>query len=746
MLPTAEDIGLRVNLISVLVSSFTIMLLFLCIVHLARAWRGFEKTVAEKIAVYGSASVGALAFAFSHSFWFNAVESEVYAVSMCFTALVFYLALLWLDYADVPLGNRILLLISYLIGLSCGVHLLGVLALMSVTYIIAFHKKPVTFGNFIGTGVIGACIILAIYPGIVQGLPFIIEKLSIWAVVFLLILLAVLAVVFIRKDMRLPAFAALSILLVVIGYSTYLMVKIRSGVNPFLDENDPQTWSGLLSYLNREQYGSESLFLTMFKRKAPFWTYQIKKMYLRYLGWQYFELSKFFGLPFLLGIVGAVHHFYRDRKGAFTNLVLFFMTGLAIVIYLNQDDPQPRERDYAYVGSFFAFAIWIGLGALAMVEFIWEYLRNRRSALTAALACCVCLAAVPMNMWAHNHHSHNRSGNFVAWDYSYNLLNTCEPNSILYTNGDNDTFPLWYLQAVDSIRTDVRVVNLSLLNTGWFIKQIRDKYPRVPMPKRFDDNYVDNVLESRDFQAVMERHWLPKRKVSIDGPTPDAPKLVWDVPATVSVPVGSSGQVEYFLRVQDWMILNTLAVNQWKRPIYFAVTVSDANLLGLRNIQDPSKNYLRMDGLAFKLMPQPTPLISPELMAENLIKKYRYRNLNNPHVYLDDNIVKLLGNYRQGILQLAFYYLSEASRRGDTLETGRDLPLAERVERFDELPMRVKALTALDFIEDRIPEDLIPSRYDLITIQIGRLYADLGKPEELDRRLKLVEQRSKAGR
>ena len=871
MLPLAEDSGLRVNLVSTILSAFTILFLYLCIVRMARSWRGMEKTVTDKISVYGSAAVGALAFAFSHSFWFNAVEAEVYAVSMFFTALVFYLAMLWLDYTDVPMGNRILLFIFYIIGLSCGIHLLNILALISVTYIVAFQKREANFGNIVITGLIGSAIIFAIYPIIIQGIPFLIsiEKLKIWSVVIILIGLIIATILFIKHDKRLAAFGTFAVLLVIIGYSTFLLIKIRSGLNPFLDENNPETWHKLLAYLNREQYGTESLFLTMFERKAPFWTYQIKKMYLRYLGWQYLEPSRFLALPFLLGMIGVVHHFYRDSKGAFTVLALFFMTGLAIVFYLNQDDPQPRERDYAYVGSYFAFAIWIGLGALALIELIGNGLKKPKLPFVAGSISAICIAAVPLNMWIQNYHSHDRSGNYVAWDYSYNLLNTCEPDAILFTNGDNDTFPLWYLQAVDSIRTDVRVVNLSLLNTGWFIKQIRDKEPKVPLPKKilagippvtrvFNDHYIDNFIEARDQSAFLDRRWKQPRKVLIDGPTAEDPKMIWDVPATYSFPIDLGGnRVEDFhsLRVQDIMILNILAANRWKRPVYFAVTVSEGALIGLLhigssilesgdiidlagfinqlkndddqlsryiygqisyttrqlidsfvdNVQQTDhiqkaliddinqliqrvslydvdrfvditlsttigrmmddelfgeqlvlfnrmileevypnqikrgpKNYLTMEGLAFKVMPEPSPTISTDLMAENLLHKYSYRNLNDPKVYYDDNIIKLFGNYRQGMIRLAYSYINEANHKGDNDVSGSELPLAERIEKFDELPLRVKALTALDFMSEQIPDTLIPIKHEFLNLQIGQLYSQVGKPVEMRRQLDLL--------
>ena len=737
MIPFAENIGLRVNLVSGLLSALTVLLLYLCIIRMLRAWRGREKTLKDKFTVFGSGVVGALTFAFSHSYWFNAVEAEVYSVSMFFTALVFYMALVWLDYADEPLGNRILLFIFYIVGLSSGIHLLNVLALISVTYIVAFQKREATFKNFIIAGLIGSGIIFAIYPGIIQGIPLVIKKYSVWSLIPIMFTMLYLIIYFIKKDRRIPAFALLSTLLVIVGYSTFLMIKIRSGLDTFLDENDPETWSKLLAYINREQYGTESLFLTMFERKAPFWTYQIKKMYLRYFSWQFIAGptgANYFAIPFLLGVVGAVHHFYRDSKGAFTVLALFFMTGIAILLYLNQPDPQPRERDYAYVGSFFAFAIWIGIGVAALIDLVGEWSAKLKSMPVAGAVTVACFMAAPVNMFVQNYHTHDRSGNYVAWDYSYNLLNTCAKDAILYTNGDNDTFPLWYLQAVEGVRTDVRVVNLSLLNTGWFVQQIRDKEPKVPLPAKVTDEYISNVIDARDMRGLMDRHWQEKRKVSIDGFTPDSPKLVWEVPSSLTYPVGTGG-MEHFLRVQDLMILNTMAANKWKKPIYFAVTVSDANLVGLRDIKNPQNNYLSMEGLAFRLSPEPVPLINAPKIAENMFNVYKYRGVNDSDVYFNDNILKLLGNYRQGLIQLSYEYLTEMTETANTDSTGSELALDTRIAEYSSLPPAVKSLTALDFMERELPEDLIPIKYDVISLQIGRIFAQLNRPHKMAERL-----------
>lgn len=736
MLPFVENVGFRVNLVSVVVSAITVLLLYLSLVRLIESWRGAAENLRDKMTVYGSAAIGALAFAFSHSFWFNAVEAEVYSMSMFFTALVFYLSLRWLDYADEPFGNRIILLIFYIIGLSSGVHLLNILVLMSFAYIIAARKmEELTLKRFIVTGLIGSAVIFSIYPGIIQGVPSIIKSFSIWTFLAILGGLGYVCYWSLKNGRRIIGMISLSSLLVIIGYSTYMLVKIRSGLDPFLDENNPETWAGLLSYLNREQYGSESLFLTMFDRHAPFWTYQIKKMYIRYLSWQYFDFNKFYALPFLLGLYGAIYQFYKDAKSAFPVFVLFMMTGFAIVLYLNQDDPQPRERDYAYVGSYYAFAIWIGIGVTALMDTFARSIKALKPEHAIGAIGVLCFFMVPFNMWVRNYHEHDRSGNYVAWDYAYNLLSTCEPDAILYTNGDNDTFPLWYMQAVEGIRTDVRVANLSLLNTGWFIKQIRDKYPQVPMPARITDSYIDYNIDSRDISGLSDRRWEQVRKVSVAGKTPFSPKMTWDVPATLSYPVGAGGQSMHFLRVQDFMILNTIVANKWERPIQFAVTCPDGNLLGLRDVRDPSKNYLTMDGLTFLLHPEPSPMWDAQRMADNLLRRYQYRNANNPSVFFNDSQLKLLGNYRQAFIQLAYYYYTESTNTGNVDTTGMSIPLEERVKGFESLPPRVKALTVMDFMGDRIPEDVVDVKMDVITMQIGRLYTLLGKPEEMKIRL-----------
>lgn len=754
MLPLAEDIGLRVNLISSLVSALTIMLTYLVIVRLLRAWRGEPTTWEERAKVYSGGVIGALAFAFAHSFWFNATEAEVYAPSMFFTALVVWLILVWMERAERRASDRILLLIAYLIGLAIGVHLLNVLALPTVFMIIYFKRFELRLDTFFFFALATAAGMGAVYPGIVKGVPFLIETLSFWSVAVALGAVVVASYWAIREHRRTTALILTSLLLVFIGYSTYAVIYIRSTLDPPIDENNPDSPARLVSYLNREQYGDIPLTV----RRAPLWDYQIRKMYIRYFGWQYvgrpstatyslldktllsigikpqsrftvdqngyksdtFVFRGLYGLPFLLGMIGMAYHWANDRKRFLAFLLLFIMTGLAIVVYLNQEDPQPRERDYAYVGSFFVFALWIGMGATAVIEAVVGGFRRESKPRNVGFASVVALLLllVPVNMFSFNFHEHDRTGNYVAYDYSYNILQSCEPNAILFTNGDNDTFPLWFLQYVYGIRTDVRVVNLSLLNTRWYIRQLRDQEPRVPI-----------MLSDSQIDAIAPQLWPEPKKMQIQVPketykryleepsnldtvatVPENPRLVWELRPTYL------GQA---LRVQDIMVVHILMANRFERPVYFAVTVSPENKVGLDNPgrKPELKNYLRMDGLVQKVVPVggPRVYISPQKLYTNLFEKYQYRNLDDPSVFLNDNIVGLLQNYRSAFLQLVQHY----QRHGD----------------------KQKALEVLDKMSTVMPEDVIWLNNKQITYFVGQMYAELGRPQEFAKRLERILQR-----
>ena len=754
MIVPLPDIGLRVNSLSALLSAFTVLLTYLIIVRLTRRWVGQEKTVRDQVVLYGSGAIGAIAFAASHSFWFNAVEAEVYAISMFFTALVVWLAVRWMDESDDPQSTRYLLLIAYFVGLSTGVHLLNVLALSPIVMLIYFQKYKFSWKGAILALGISMVAILIVYPGLISGIPKLLRG-GILDLVVLLVLGVVAFFLSVRYRRSLLAIILASVLLVVIGYSSYIVIYVRANQDVAINENQPDTVERLISYLNREQYGAvgpvelqnvspgararmrqggaimmpiggnEVIRFHILERKAPLWKYQINRMYIRYLSWQYFigEHGEVLIVPFILGLMGMLWHFWRDWRRASVIGLLFLMTGLAIIIYLNQEDPQPRERDYAYVGSFFAFAIWVGMGVAALVEFIDDFFRKRSPAFRRAVAFVVVglmVLAVPVNMLAQNYHTHNRSGNYVAWDYSRNMLESCAPNAIIFTNGDNDTFPVWYLQVVEKVRPDVRVVNLSLLNTDWYIKQLRDEEPRVPVT--FSDRDIEMRLTARTDEALLLRYW-PKNRREWKIQTPDG-EMKWEVPATMYIPTGlpneASGEPN-FLRIQDIMILHIIEQNHWKRPIYFAVTVSQQNMLGLNP-------WLSMEGLVFHLYPHKVPSVDPVMIKKNLFETYagHYRNLDNPKVYLFDNIVTLLQNYRSAFLQLAFTYYRDIPGGQNKVATSSGIPREQWEDRFDELSPSEKALMVLQKMNTIMPPSAIETTSLSIAGQIGRLFAELG--------------------
>ncbi len=822
MVPLAKDIAFRVNLISAITSAFTVLFLYLIIVRLVMLWRGEPRSRHDKIVLYSSGAIGALAFAFTDSFWFNAVESEVYALSVFFTAAVVWLAMKWMQHAEEPRSDRYVLMIAYCVGLAIGVHLLNILALPFVFLIFYFKKfKPASFAEMlvhvvIAGAILGVCafiglvfkfvyaglalyllghyfyargkvseagrryahlaltlgvgttVFVAIYPGVIKGVPFIAEKTSMEAVLLFMLLLLIAGVVAVSERRRWLSVSLLSLFLIVLGYSTYTALYIRSNLNPAIDENDPENAAGMVRYLNREQYGTWGILPRRFpnipfewefrqryagenyklyqfgKQVSFFWNYQLKKMYWRYFGWQFIGKGKTIGsdgyivetislrglyaLPFLIGLFGMVHHFFRDWKRALPVLVLFIMTGVAIVVYLNQEDPQPRERDYIYVGSFFAFAMWIGVGVSAILDWVGEVLKQRTARSLAMVgAALLLLVAGPLNLFAFNFHSHDRTGDYVPYDYSYNLLQSCEKDAIIFTNGDNDTFPLWFLQEVEGIRKDVRVVNLSLLNTDWYIKQLRDQEPRVPI--RMSDSQIEalrpmSMLELLAMSGQVAEQELeglrrnPPKKVKVSIPVPQEARArdlaelgEWARP---SAPEGADrisfevlptlmGQG---IRVQDYMVLHILYENQWRRPVYFAVTVSNENKLNLFR-------YLRMDGLAFKVVTVPGDYqVAPERLRKNLFEGFRYRSLQDPSVYFTDNVKGLLQNYRAAFLRLATEY-ARAQRYAEMVET-------------------------LDKMEEVMPEAIIPVLDLRAQLEIAKLYYLGGRKEESERRLKKV--------
>jgi len=677
MIPFVSDIAYRVNYISVLSSAFTVMLLYLTIVHLIREWKGgkLETEFDWKTAIF-SGVLGSLTFAFTHSFWFNAVEAEVYAPSMLFTALIVWLIMVWAEKSNQPGSDKYLLMISYIIGLAMGVHLLNVLALPFVTMIIYHKKFKYSLSTFIFNVAITGAIVAIIYPGIVKYLPQLAKIGDGIGLVVFFVLLIWLVVWALNNKKALLSLASLSVLLIIIGYSTYVMIYIRSGLDPMIDENNPETIEKFIDYLERKQYGDHDPFDRegkwkespngkRYKSTSDFvWNYQINKMYVRYFLWQFVGMDddetnwswkQFYWLPFILGMLGIYWHFRHDPKHAWSVMALFIMTGIAIIVYLNQPDPQPRERDYSYVGSFFAFSIWIGLGFAGLMELLKYIMGKEKENVGNAVmvgAFVVLMAIIPINMLAKNFDSHDRSGRYIAWDYSYNMLQSCEPNAILFTNGDNDTFPLWYLQEVEEVRTDIRIVNLSLLNTPWYVQQLKDLEPKVPIT--YSDAEIERLQLMRwDKPQVLEIP-IPEdfgQQQQIEYSRSFGSRNI-DVPKSIKFRVRPQMKMQNIglLRVQDLMILHILHANRWKKPIYFAVTVAKSNMM------DELQQYMRMDGLALKIVPYKDWKISPENLERNLTEVYKYRGLDDGSVHYDKNILGLLQNYRTAYLQVADYH------------------------------------------------------------------------------------------
>lgn len=836
--PSTAKIPVMVNIMSALASAFTILFLFWSITHLARKifGSGENESLSEMIVILGAGAVGALAYTFSDTFWFSAVEGEVYGTSSLFTALVFWAILKWENEADEPYANRWLVLISYLVGLSIGVHLLNLLAIPAIVFVYYFRKYEVTRnGVLAATGislVILALMIWVVIPGLVVlaswfellfvngiGMPY-----NSGVIFYAIALTAAVSygIIYTYRHKKVIANTALLCLsVIVIGYSSYAMTVIRSSANPPMDQNNPDNVFSLLSYLNRDQYGSRPLvygqyynapldskepysqgsptyikkngryaiaeykqspnyddrFCTLFPRMYSsnpehiqeyknwanikgtpvqatnrqgesetlmkptfgenlqfFFAYQIGYMYLRYFMWNFsgrqndvqgqggilngnwitginildsFRLgdqnhlpptigdnrgkNAYYMLPLILGLMGMFFQYQSGKKGKqdFTVvMLLFFMTGLAIVIYLNQDPLQPRERDYAYAGSFYAFAIWIGLGVLAVYDLIRRFSAATVSAIAAT---AISLLAVPMLMASENWDDHDRSGRFTARDFGGDYLKSCAPNAIIFTNGDNDTFPLWYAQEVEGIRTDVRVCNLSYLQTDWYIDQMRKKYyDSDPLPIKFTEDQV--VQGTRDVVYVLDQLKRPINLnealefVRSDDPgtkLQQAENASYFPSKQLYFPVDksavlSTGTVEakddslivdkleinltgQYITKDEMIILDILNNNKWKRPIYFAVTVGKEKYLNLQE-------YFQAEGFAYRLVPVKTKAkegqigigrVNSKVMYDNMLNKFKWGNMNDPKVYLDENNMRMAMNIRNNFVRLADQLITE---------------------------------------------------------------------------------------
>jgi hypothetical protein len=756
MVPFVADVAVRMHFISALASALTCGLLYLLSVNFIVMWRGEPASLYDRVVVYGSAVVGALSLTFSPTFWFNAVEAEVYGMSMLFVGGIIWLGMRWYQRAANKSGDMYLLFIAYIVGLSVGVHLLAILALFPVMLFYYFRNYEFSVPSLVKFGVVAVIVFGVVYPGVVKELPSLLDgefggaKSQIFTFIPLLLIAAAFYGLYysIKRQHRTLNIAVLSFLLIVLGYSTYTTVYIRANAHPPMNENDPSTLARLVSYLNREQYGEAPLINRRWNNEPEqlaaqakyasdldfLWKYQLDHMYLRYFGWNFVgsegdwkeagvNWKQLYGIPLFLGLFGAFYHWRRDPKMAAVASATFIVMGLALVMYFNMQEPQPRERDYFYVGSFFIFSMWIGIGVLGAIDWVKQKIGTSGGyGLTGFGILILAFLVVPMNMLRTNFHQANRKGNYIAWDYSYNLLQTCDQDAVLFTNGDNDTFPLWYLQDVEGVRRDVRVVCLSLLNTSWYITQLKHQEP-------YGAKKVDISTPDAEIAGIGPRQYQPRimklpvpgevmRRYSVEGTsatlqnkdkTADAPDTIsFYMPNTLSY-----GNVKA-IRVQDFMVYDIVMSTNWQRPIYFAMTVAPDGQIGLRD-------YLQLEGLALRLVPKKRTSMYANInefrMKQQLftdVQKpsktpsfgYLWRGLNDSTTYFDEDIRRLMTNYRQAFLLLAQEYASTPGKSQTVLE------LLDRMEQV--VPRNV------------IAEDFRTKIYE------GNLYAAGGRTDKFD--------------
>ena len=809
--PDATKAAVMVNSLSAIASAATIMFLYWTIVHLAKKlFPAEELSTGEQIAVWGSGLVGALAFTFTDSFWFSAVEGEVYALSSLFTAMVFWAILKWENVAHEKYANRWLVLIAYLMGLSIGVHLLNLLAIPAIGLVYYFKKYEFSWKGVVYALAASMGILLGIQYGIIPGVPriaFVFDRIFVNSfglpfnsgILFMIALLAAASVWGInytrKRNMVVWNNALTMIIVILIGYSSFALIVIRASANPPMNQNNPDNAFALVRYLNREQYGDrplakgpyynaprigtkdpkeqynkvdgkyevtgtmpggsvyepkmETVFPRMYSDKANhiqaykdwgkvkgtpvrvrergevktlqkptfgenlrfFFSYQIGHMYMRYFMWNFvgrqndiqghgsFENGNwvsgisfidepkvgprdnmpdfmkndpsrnvYYFLPLLLGLLGLFFQYNQGKKGKETfavTMLLFILTGLAIVVYLNQYPYQPRERDYAYAGSFYAFAIWIGLGVLAVYAGLKKVLKGAPG---AVLATIISVVAVPGVLASQNWDDHDRSGKYMTRDYAKNYLESCAPNAILFTYGDNDTFPLWYVQEVEGVRPDIKIVNISYLGMDWYISQQQFKtYEADPVPFSFtkDKYYMgrmdavlfqDRIKGSVELSEAMEflgsddvrtkvkvtsgqmLDYLPSRDFHI---TVDKQRVLETGTVKPEDANEIADQVSFkitkgMITKSEMAVLNMIAANNWERPIYI-----DHSLVFTGNIH--FLDWLQFEGLAYRFVPIRTPKqgvtagrIDTDILYDNVMNKFVWGNVNDPDIHMDE--------------------------------------------------------------------------------------------------------------
>lgn len=870
-----SQVAFWVNMVSAVTSGLCVMFYFWTITHLGRKIlvkdnANGELNMQQIISVMAAGLVGALALTWSDTFWFSAVEAEVYASSSFFTALTFWCILKWENVANEKHADRWLILIAYLIGLAIGVHLLNLLVIPAIVYVYYFKKYKFTRIGFIKATAVAFAAIAVVQFMIIPGVPSLMAKFDLLFVnsfgmgfnagsyatmIFLAALIAFGLIWSIKKNKVWVNTIVLCITYIIIGYSSYAMILIRSAANPPIDMNDPEHPFTLVSYINREQYGENPLVYGQYfyakvidfekgavkyrkgadkyeqagydikrvydpkdctilprmwadrpdyvqayrqwekipeGKKATFaknidflMSYQLGWMYWRYFFWNFVgrqndnqgfgsvvdgnwlsginfidemrlgpqtgipdvmhnkARNTYFFLPLILGLVGVFWHFKKAKEDAIVVLTLFLFTGFLIILYLNFPAHQPRERDYAYVGSYQTFMIWIGLGVLGVIDFLSK--RMNRMAATGVVSVAT-LAGVPILMASQNWDDHNRSHRYTAVDFASNYLESCPKNAILFTNGDNDTYPLWYAQNVESIRTDVRVINLSLLNTDWYADGLkRQAYESTPVPfSMTPDKYVQGVRDVvyyyqnpqvektyginqnayyplKNIISFINDDKDPMAKIQSQGgesynyyPTKkffvgvnkeqvlkagavqpkDAPYIV----DSIKFEIGNSN-----LMKADLITLDIVASTDWTRPICFAITTGSDVYLNMQN-------YFQINGLVYQLVPilnnqqsdGTMGRLNTDIMYDNLMNKFKWGGMDQPNIYLDETILRQTKNLRNLFYRLAIKLVEE----GDS----------------------AKAIKVLDKCLAVMPKENVP--YDVFVVRLAEAYYAAGAVEK----------------
>ena len=618
---------------------------------------------------------------------------------------------------------------------------------VSAIYMAIFWKKIFRKNSFYIPIVLGGIALFSVYPGVVKTLPNALVKIGgsstvINSVLFILVFVAAGggAYYFHKKGKTTWQLVFMSALFVMIGYTTYAQLMIRANQEVPINMNSPKTYPEVLSYLNRDQYGDFPILKRRYTNEPSqqgvftdyssdldfFLKYQMDHMFNRYFFWNYIgkaskyqdagvDWTKFFGIPFLIGLFGIYYQFRKDWKMGWVFLVAFILLGYLTAFYQNQQEPQPRERDYFYVGAFFIFSMWIAYGVRGLIDIIDETIKNLSTAkILKAFTVIALFLLIPVNMYAVNHWPNDRSRNHVPWDYAYNMLQSCEPNAILFTNGDNDTFPLWFLQSVEGVRRDVRIANLSLINTPWYIKQLKDTTPfgAMKVPISMSDAEIDSIRPARwdnsDVSIDVPKDMFNKLGVT-DTTVIRTGKMTWKLQAQAYY-----GEIP-LLRQQDIMILDIIKSTNWTRPIYFAATCSDDTKIGL-------DQYLIDEGMAFKLVPNKAseqdvleyvnePVLWKQLMDEpkGFSKTYqpgfKFRGLNDKTIFYDENHEHMTGNYRNMFVRLVLYYLNIKNDKA-------------------------KALQVLEMMDNKIPRTVIPMPDPFYKDNIARFYLRAGSYEK----------------